>query len=320
MRLENNCMMSKIIICKQKNIMLKKTSVILLVLLIAFTKGYSQKIETLRHKIDSIINTKKVTAGVAISGVKAIDTLSINGQRHFPMQSVFKFPITLTILSEIDKGNLTLNQKIDIKKSELLPGLWSPIRKKYPEGCTLTIAEIIKYTVALSDNVGCDTLLKLLGGPQVVENYFLSLGFKDFAVKINEETMQNNWESQFLNWTTPKEANKILAAFYENKKGLLSKESYDFIWDIMKGTKTGKNRLRGQLPKETKVAHKTGWSGKHKETGITAAVNNIGIVFLPNGEYYTISVFITESVEDLETNEKLISDISKVAWDYFNTK
>ena len=88
----------------------------------------------------------------------------------------------------------------------------------------------------------------------------------------------------------------------------------------MKETKTGKNRLRGQLPQETIVAHKTGWSGKHKETGITAAVNNIGLIFLPNGEYFTISVFITESLENFETNEKVIADISRAAWDYFINK
>nr|WP_198412973.1 class A beta-lactamase, subclass A2 [Allomuricauda nanhaiensis] len=299
---------------------MKKTPLALLVLFIFFTEGYAQEIETLKLKIEDVINSKKAVVGVAINGMEPKDTLSINGQGHFPMQSVFKFPIALTILSEIDKGNLSLDQKIEIKKSELLPGLWSPIREKHPEGGIFTIAEIIEYTVALSDNVGCDALLRLLGEPQAVENYFSSLGFKDFAVKINEETMQGNWDLQFLNWTTPKEANKILAAFYENKNGLLSKESYDFIWNIMKGTKTGKNRLRGQLPEETIVAHKTGWSGKHKETGITAAVNNIGIVFLPNGEYFAISVFVSESPEDFETNEKIIADISKAAWDYFIDK
>ncbi len=87
----------------------------------------------------------------------------------------------------------------------------------------------------------------------------------------------------------------------------------------MKGTKTGNNRLRGQLPEETIVAHKTGWSGKYKEIGITAAVNNIGIVFMPNGKYFIISVFVTESKEEIETNEKIISDIYKVTWDYFMT-
>ena len=294
-----------------------KVSFVMLCFILVFTTGTTQKIETIRHKINSIIKTKKAIVGVAINGVKADDTLSINGQRHYPMQSVFKFPIALTILSEVDKGNLSLDQKITLRKSDLLPGLWSPLREKYPEGATLSIAEIIAYTVALSDNVGCDALLRLLGKPKIVENHFSSIGFKDFAVEINEETMQNNWDLQFLNWTTPKEANKILATFYENQNGLLSQKSYYFIWNIMKKTKTGKNRLRGQLPKKTIIAHKTGWSGKHKKTGITAAVNDIGIVFLPNDEYFIISVFITESKEDDGTNEKIIADISKVAWDYF---
>lgn len=300
--------------------MLKKTPLTLLFVLVGFTLGYAQNIETLKQNIETIISSKNATVGVAINGMNNKDTLSINGQKHFPMQSVFKFPIALTILSEIDKGRFSLDQNIVIKKSELLPGLWSPIRKKYPEGVTLPLSEILEYTVALSDNVGCDVLLRLLGKPQDVEHYFSNKGFKDFEVKINEETMQNNWDLQFLNWTTPKEANNILTTFYENKNDLLSKENYDFIWDVMKGTKTGKNRLRGQLPEETIVAHKTGWSGKHKKTGISAAVNNIGIVFLPDGTYFTISVFITKSTEDLETNEKIIADISKAAWDYFISK
>lgn len=300
--------------------MLKKTALILVLLFTFLTPGYTQEIESLKRKIEEIISSKNLKVGVAINGAETQDVLSINGQRHFPMQSVFKFHIALTVLSEIDKGRFSLDQKITIKKSQLLEGLWSPIRKKYPEGATLSIAEIIEYTVALSDNAGCDALLRLLGKPQAVENYISGLGFKDFAVKINEETMQNNWDLQFLNWTTPTESNAILSAFYENKGGLLSKESHEFIWNIMKGTKTGKNRLRGQLPQETIVAHKTGWSGKHKETGITAAVNNVGIVFLPDGKHFTISVFVTESKEDLDTNEKVIADISKAAWDFFTDK
>jgi len=100
---------------------------------------------------------------------------------------------------------------------------------------------------------------------------------------------------------------------------LLSNESYGFFWQTMKETKTGKNRLKGQLPEGTVVAHKTGWSGTHKETGITAAVNNIGIVFMPNGEHFFISIFVTESTENFETNEKIISDIGKATYDFYTT-
>ncbi len=300
--------------------MAKKIQLLFLAVVLTVTGVYAQTIESLRNDIEQIVRSKNATVGIAISGANGDDTLSSNGTEHFPMQSVFKFPIALAILSEIDEGRFSLDQKIEIKKSELLPGLWSPIREKYPDGVTLTIAEIIEYTVALSDNVGCDVLLKLLGKPQKVETYMLTNGFNDISIKINEETMQSNWDLQFQNWTTPLEANRILQVFYENKDNQLSQKNYDFVWETMKTTQTGKNKLKGQLPEGTVVAHKTGWSGQNKSTGITAASNDIGIVFLPDGSYFVISIFITASKEDEETNEKIIADITKAAWEYFIKK
>lgn len=279
----------------------------------------AQTTDSLHKKIQQIVSTKNAVVGVAIIGCNGKDTLSFNGDRHFPMQSVFKFHIALAVLSQIDKGKFSLNQKIKIEKKDLLPNLYSPIREKYPNGVTLTIAEILVYTVAESDNVGCDVLLKLIGGPSIVEDYFVKHNFKDISIKINEEVMQNNWDLQFQNWTTPKAANEVLVSFYYNEKKFLSRKSHDFIWKVMKATTTGKDRLKGQLPKGTIVAHKTGWSGTNKE-GLTAAVNDIGIVFLPNGQPFFISVFVTNSTEDAATNEKIIADIAKVTWDYFSAK
>ncbi len=79
------------------------------------------------------------------------------------------------------------------------------------------------------------------------------------------------------------------------------------------------SQSRGQLPKRTVVAHKTGSSGANKD-GKTEAVNDMGIVFLPNGKYFFITVFITNSMEDAATNEKIIAAISKVTYDYFKSK
>lgn len=266
----------------------------------------------------AILSTKKAKVGVSILGDNGKDTLSINGDHHFPMQSVFKFPIALTVLSQIDQGKFSLDQFLKIDEKELLPGLYSPLRERYPQGANLKISEILKYTVSQSDNVGCDVLLRLIGGPQVVEHYIVEKGFRDFSVKINEEVMQNNWDLQFMNWTTPKTASQILYTFYNNDKKFLSTRNYDFIWTTMKETETGINRIKGKLPAGTTVAHKTGWSGSNTE-GITAAVNDIGVVFLPDGRHFFIGVFVTDCKEDLATSEKIIADISKVAWDYFTS-
>jgi beta-lactamase class A/beta-lactamase class A VEB len=281
------------------------------------TKG--QISDTLRQQIKKITQSKNAVVGVSIMSSGG-DTLSILGERRFPMQSVFKFHIGLVMLSEIDKGKFTLNQKIKLKKQQLLEGLWSPIREKYPNGTKLTIAEIMEYTISQSDNAGCDALLRLLGGASAVETYFEQNKFSDISIKINEEIMQSNWEAQFQNWTTPNAANKLLEAFFYNKKRLISQNSHDFIWKVMRETSTGKNRLKGLLPPQTIVAHKTGWSGVHKSTGISAAVNDIGIVFLPNGDHFFISVFVTESKEDTPTNERIIAEIAKATWDYFVKK
>ncbi|WP_294281743.1 class A beta-lactamase, subclass A2 [uncultured Chryseobacterium sp.] len=282
-------------------------------------QAFAQTTDHLREKIQQIISSKNAEVGVAIKSQDGRDTLSINGNLHFPLQSVFKFHIALAVLSQVDQGKFSLNQKIKIGKKDLLPDLYSPIRDRYPNGVTLPLSKILEYTVSQSDNVGCELLLKMIGGPEAVEKYCKDSGVKDISIKINEETQQANWDLQFLNWTTPKAGNEILELFYVNANKLLSKKSYDFIWKVMRETETGENRLRGQLPKTTVVAHKTGSSGANKE-GLTAAVNDMGIVFLPNGKHYFITVFVTKSMENAETNEKIIADISKAAWDYLNTK
>ncbi|MFA6925279.1 MAG: class A beta-lactamase, subclass A2 [Bacteroidales bacterium] len=279
----------------------------------------AQTTELLRHKIEQIVAEKNVTVGVAINGNSGKDTLSINGDTHFPMQSVFKFHIALALLSEVDRGRFSLNQKVEIRKEDLIPDLYSPLREDYPNGVTLPISKILEYTVSSSDNVGCEVVLKLIGGPKVVDDYFINNEIKDISIKLNEVEQQANWDLQFQNWTTPKAANEVLTKFYYNAEKLLSKKSYDFIWKVMKETETGQNRLKGQLPKGTIIAHKTGSSGTNNE-GLTAAVNDIGIVFLPNGQHFFISVFVTNSKEDAETNEKLIADIAIATWNYFIIK
>lgn len=293
---------------------------VLLLLFLTSCHPSKNKTDLLRNKIEQIVSNKKAVVGVSIIGNNGKDTISLNGDKHFPMQSVFKFHIALAVLSEIDKGKLSLDQKIEIGKDDLLPeDFWSPLRDENPDGGSFTIGKLIQYAVSHSDNTACDILIRLIGTPKKVEEYFKKNNIQDLQITFNEQDMQAKWENMFENWTTPKTASETLKMFYENKSNLLSKNSYDFFWKTNKETTTGNNRIKGQLPEGTIVAHKTGWSGTNKETGITAAVNNIGIVFLPNGEYFIISVFVSESKENFDTNEKIIADIAKATYDYYIT-
>ncbi|HUH18186.1 class A beta-lactamase, subclass A2 [Albibacterium sp.] len=271
--------------------------------------------DLLKQQIEQVLAGKKATVGVAVYGFEKGDTLSVNNQIHYPLQSIFKFHIALAVLNRVDKGELALDQKILITKKDLLPDTWSPIRDDYPNGnVQLTIAKIIEYTIAQSDNNGCDILLRLIGGAETVNDYIKSIGVKDFSIRVNEEEMHREWNIQFLNWTTPESTIEVLRKFHKGK--ILSEESYDFLWKTMAGTTTGVKRIKGKLPAGTTVAHKTGTSGTNEE-GITAAINDVGIVTLPTGEDFAISVFVSNSKESQETNERIIAEVSKLVWDWF---
>ncbi len=284
------------------------------------TAGAQHAITTLRDKIQKITSDKKAVVGVSLIGPNGKDTLSFHGDRPFPMQSVFKFHIALAVLAEVDKGKLSLEQAIHIEKDELLPeDFWSPLRDENPEGGTFTLARLIQYMVIQSDNTACDVLIRLIGNPKTVETFCKQNKIRDIQITYNEKDMQARWENMFENWTTPKAASEILKIFYENKDHQLSQKSDDVFWKTNKETTTGQNRIRGLLPKETIVAHKTGSSGTHKVTGITEAVNNIGIVFLPDGRYFILSVFVSQSSENLETNERIIAEIAKAVYDHYKS-
>lgn len=285
----------------------------LLIILLSI-KSFAQTTD-LNRKFSEILKDKKVKVGVSIYDFKTKKSYGINQTEHFPMQSVFKFHIALAVLDLVDKGNLSLSQEVYISKERMQPDLYSPLRDKYPQGnVKLTLAEILKPTVSESDNVGCDVLLDLIGGPKVVDDYLKKIGMKDVQVKHNETVMQASWEPQFENYSSPNSAVELLKALHHNK--ILSSKSRGFVNKLLLETSTGTNRLKGLLPKGTIIAHKTGTSGTNKETGIMAAVNDIGIVTLPNGNQFAIAVFVGKSKEKIETNEKIIAEISKATYDY----
>ena len=272
-------------------------------LLILTTLFYTQIFgqTDLRQKIEQIIATKKADVGVSILNLENGDSLSINGNKHYPMLSVFKFHIALTVLNKVDKGELSLNQKLFIKKNELLENTWSPFREKYPNGdISISLKEALQWTISLSDNNLCDILIRLVGGIKTVDDF---IGNSDFIIKNDEEGMHQNWDAQFLNTTTPNFSNQLLKRFLET----------------MVATSVGQNRIKGKLPTKTEVAHRTGSSFTNDE-GLTGAINDIGIVKLPNGKYFIISVFVHNTTEKFKDGEEIIADITKVVWDYYTKK
>lgn len=269
----------------------------------------------LRKKIDEIIKDKNATVGVALI-VDGKDTLTVNNDFHYPTQSTYKFHLGLAVLDYMHKNNIPLEHKVYIKKEEILPNTWSPIRDKYPDrNIEMSLADILWYTVSMSDNNGCDILFRFVGGTKVVDDYIRNLGFTEFAIAATEEEMHGPWEVQYTNWSTPYTAACVLETFRTKK--ILPEEYQNFLWKAMTETTTGMNKIKALLPEGTVVAHKTGSSYRNAD-GLNAAENDIAIIQLPNGKFYSLVVFVADSMEPFDTNCKIIADISKIVYDYLN--
>ena len=292
-------------------------NIALLIIFISVRAAFPQA-DNLKTKISSIIKQTKGNVGVAVIGFDNHDTVIINNNLKYPMQSVYKFPLALYILRKVDEGKLSLDQKIHLTKENLLPNTWSPLRKKYPNAnVDVELREILSYTIRESDNNGCDILFKLVGGTAKVNKYIHSLGIKGMSIAATEKEMHSAWNVQYKNYSSPLAMGKLFCKFaLEN---ILSSASKNFLLNLLTKNDLGSNRIPAQLPAGTIVAHKTGTSDVN-DKGIAAAANDAGIVTLPNGDHFVIVVFVSDSPDNEISRNKLIADIAKAAWDSFTKK
>jgi beta-lactamase class A len=229
------------------------------------------------------------------------------------MQSVYKFPIAMAVLHEVDAGKLALDRPVRIEQREIVPpGLHSPIRDRFPEGGSLPLREILRYAISESDGTASDVLLRLAGGPTRVQAYLEGLGIHAVRVATSEREMSRGPRVQYRNWAQPEEMLMLLRAFHQQRG--LTPASTELLRQWMTDTQTGLNRLRGLLPESAVVAHKTGTSGTVR--GFTAATNDVGIVTLPDGRHVAIAVFVSDSRASSEIREGVIARIARAAWDW----
>ena len=144
-------------------------------------------------EIENIIQECEAKVGFAYVNFNSGETCSVNGLQNFPMQSVYKFHLALRVLSELDQGIISLDQKIYIKESELIPNIWSPLRDRFGKrNLELNLSELLAYAVSQSDNVACDVLFRLIGGPTVVNDFISGLGVSGVSILNTEEEIQGD--------------------------------------------------------------------------------------------------------------------------------
>lgn len=280
-----------------------KTTIAILILTSLSNKSFGQ-FEKVIKKIDSLVADKDLCLGLALYDFQTGQSIYRNPEKAFPMLSVYKFPIAIAILNEVDKGQHNLGQLIKLSADNLLPNTWSPIRKEHQIGSEITLSELIRYTVVQSDNNGCDIILSLIGGPSRADKYLKDNNIANIHIRNTEEQMHQNPNYIYDNTSTPEAMLSLLKIFYN--KEILKPKTNNYLYDIMINTSTGS--IKKYLPNKISVAHKTGYSGIGKDHRI-AALNDVGIIELSSEKSIAYVIFISDSAQSPETNYEIISKI-----------
>jgi beta-lactamase class A len=253
-------------------------------------------------------------SGASAMLIETGETASFHGTDRFPMQSVYKFPIAMAVLHDVDLGLLRLDQAVKVAKAEMVPpALRSPLRDRHPNGAIVPLRELLRFAVSESDGTASDVLFRLAGGAARITQYLRDLGIDGVMIATTEMAMSRDTSVQYRNWAQPAGMAALLRAFHEGR-GLLP-ASRTLLHHLMVHTPTGPNRLKGLLPPEAEVAHKTGTSGT--AGGLTAATNDVGIITLPDGRHAAIAVFVSDSPASLAVRERVIARIARAAWDHW---
>lgn len=278
----------------------------------------------LEKEVAKIAEAAKGKVGVAAVLLETGNAAMVNGGERFPMQSVYKLPISIAVMDQVRRGELDLDEKIGVTKEDMVrAGMRSPLRDANPNGGEFTIRELIRLAMVESDGTASDVLMRVAGVGEI-QAFLMQIGIDEMKVVNTEKEIGRDWQTQYQNYSTPLAAAELLrwldasvSTARDSDRGTSVEEreptELEILLKFMAESNPGAKRLKGELPTNTYVAHKTGTSGT--QNNITAATNDIGIIKLPNGKRFVIAVFVSDSPADERTRESVIAKIAKAVWD-----
>jgi beta-lactamase class A len=246
------------------------------------------------------------TVGFAAVELASGRSLGLKQNEPFPMQSVFKLPIAIEVLRQVDEGKIDLDHEILLGADDAREGVTTIVLPS-----RMTVRKLLEAMVVSSDNVACDRLLALVGGPRAVDARMRGLGVEGITIRFSEREMT---AGKGDNTATPAAIVALLVRMARQGLGLLP-TSAKYLEDLLLQVGTGAKRIKGALPPGTPVAHKSGTS--RTQDSMTDATNDVGLISLPNGNRIAIAVFVHDSPADERTREETIAKLARAAYDTF---
>ncbi|MDQ4063183.1 MAG: serine hydrolase [Actinomycetota bacterium] len=256
-------------------------------------------LEDARQEIEYYADDYEGTAGVYVQDVNGGFGYGVNPDEAFFGASVMKIPLLVAVFRKIDEGEISLEDSV---KTE--PGDWAGgagwLQWEEP-GTPHLVQDHLWMMMTQSDNVATNALLRLVGGPEYVNEVAKDMGASDtfFYQKVTSERAA---VLQLDNTTTPRDMATILGKIASGTAA--SRESCQKIIEIMSQNEL-QSSIKDGLPADVEASKKGGWLYK--------VYDEAGIVWHEDRPY-VIAIFSKHGSEDVEVGKALLRGISKAAY------
>jgi len=257
--------------------------------------------QKLEASIDQVDQHLDGVMGVAIEDLTTGDHFLLREDEVFAQASSIKIAVLADLYLQVEQGKLKLTDLYTVQSSDLVPD--SDIMGGLTQGVTrLTLRDLARMMVAVSDNSATNVLIDRVGMPNV--NAMLdSLSLTHTRLRRKMMDLQAAKEGR-ENISTPREMMTLLAAIYHGK--VLNKESTAAFFEMLGTNKA--SWIPRDLPADLKIANKPG--------SLEAVRNDSGVVFV-EGRPYVICI-MTSFLRNERDGEEAISQVSLAAWRMFD--
>jgi len=119
-------------------------------------------------------------------------TVEMNADELYLLASVFKVPILLEALAQVDEGRQGLDERFELRRDDQLPT--SIILEHLDPGLKLTLRDLLTAMITVSDNTATDMVLAIVGLENVMAR-LTSWGLRDIAIHMS---VQGLFDSAFM--------------------------------------------------------------------------------------------------------------------------
>jgi beta-lactamase class A len=269
-------------------------------------------LNALRQRIETLARPSEARAiGVAVHDTETRAELRYDADRWFHGASTIKVAILLAVYGEIDRGRLARQSRLHVRNRFLSAYDGSPFRVLADRdadsevhaaiGKTMRVSELALHMIATSSNLATNLLLDLIG-LETVQRTIDRFELTGLDIRRGVED-EKAYDHGIVNRVTANGLVSLLRLIAEERAYTpeLSREMLDILHQ-----QEFKKGIPARLPREVRVAHKTG--------DISTVAHDAGVVYAPNRKPYVLAI-LTEWSADAGTRSATIATISHAVYE-----